>query len=292
MRDVIDAFWRAAAYCLLPRVMLLSLLPLLLATTVGFGLAWFYWEDAVNGVREGLDQWELLAPVTSWINNISGGVFRSVVGPLVVVAMSIPVLLILSMLCVAAFMGPFMVTLVARRRFPALERRQGTPWWQAIVLSLFATAAALVALVVSLPLWLIPPLVLLVPPLIWGWLAFRVMSVDALSEHADSDERHALMREHRWQLLGMGIFTGYLGVAPSLVWALGAMALPMMPVLVPVFVWLYTLVFAFSALWFTHYCLAALNVRRARMAPEQPVALEAAAEDPTLLPPPLVPPAA
>ena len=122
MRDVIDAFWRAAAYCLLPRVMLLSLLPLVLAPAVGFGLAWFYWEDAVNGVRDVLDQWELLAPVTSWLNNISGGVFRSVIGPLVVVALSIPVLLILSMLCVAAFMGPFMVTLVARRRFPARLR--------------------------------------------------------------------------------------------------------------------------------------------------------------------------
>ena len=204
--------------------------------------------------------------------------------------MSIPVLLILSMLCVAAFMGPAMVTLVAQRRFPALERRRGTPWWLAILMSLGATAAALVALLVSLPLWLIPPLILLVPPLIWGWLAFRVMSVDALSDHADDDERHALMREHRWHLLGMGIVTGYLGTAPSLVWVLGAMALPMMPLLVPLFVWLYTLVFAFSALWFTHYCLAALNVRRARMAPEHPLAEEAA--EPALLPPPLAPPAA
>ena len=41
----------------------------------------------------------------------------------------------------------------------------------------------------SLPLWLIPPLVLVVPPLIWGWLTYRVFSFDVLSLHASRDER-------------------------------------------------------------------------------------------------------
>jgi hypothetical protein len=35
------------------------------------------------------------------------------------------------------------------------------------------------------------------------------------------------------------------------------------PVLVPVAVWIYTLVFAFSALWFAHFALAALRNLRA-----------------------------
>ena len=56
----------------------------------------------------------------------------------------------------------------------------------------------------------------------------------------------------------MGVLTGYLGAAPSVVWALGAMAIVLAPVLVPVAVWIYTLVFAFSALWYAHYTLAAL----------------------------------
>ncbi|HEX3139607.1 MAG TPA: hypothetical protein VHQ87_06115, partial [Rhizobacter sp.] len=34
-------------------------------------------------------------------------------------------------------------------------------------------------------------------------------------------------------------------------------------VLVPLAIWVYTLVFAFSALWFAHYTLAALEVLRA-----------------------------
>lgn len=41
----------------------------------------------------------------------------------------------------------------------------------------------------TLPLWLIPPLALLLPPLILGWLTYRVMAHDVLAEHADAAER-------------------------------------------------------------------------------------------------------
>ena len=34
-------------------------------------------------------------------------------------------------------------------------------------------------------------------------------------------------------------------------------------ILVPVAIWIYTLIFAFASLWFTHYCLAALQALRA-----------------------------
>jgi hypothetical protein len=37
-------------------------------------------------------------------------------------------------------------------------------------------------------------------------------------------------------------------------------------VLVPIAIWIYTLVFAFSALWFAHYCLDALHELRANRA--------------------------
>jgi hypothetical protein len=63
-------------------------------------------------------------------------------------------------------------------------------------------------------------------------------------------------------LLGIGVLSGYLGAAPSLIWASGAMFVAMAPILVPVAIWLYTLVFAFSSLWFAHYTLAALEQLR------------------------------
>ena len=117
---------------------------------------------------------------------------------------------------------------------------------------------AVLVLVVSMPLWLIPPLVLVLPPLIWGWLTYRVFAFDALASHASVEERKLLLRQNRSSLLLMGILSGYMGAAPSLLWAWGAFAIVLAPVLVPVAIWIYTLVFAFASLWFAHFCLAAL----------------------------------
>jgi hypothetical protein len=70
----------------------------------------------------------------------------------------------------------------------------------------------------------------------------------------------------------MGVVAGYLGAAPSLLWAVSAATLILAPVLIVVSVWLYTLVFAFSALWFAHYALAALQRIRAEVPPLEPPA--------------------
>lgn len=63
--------------------------------------------------------------------------------------------------------------------------------------------------------------------------------------------------------MGIGVFCGYLGAAPTLVWASGALFAAAFVILVPLAIWIYTLVFAFSSLWFAHYCLAALQTLRA-----------------------------
>jgi hypothetical protein len=62
----------------------------------------------------------------------------------------------------------------------------------------------------------------------------------------------------------MGVVTGYLGTAPALIWASGAMWIAMAPIVLPIAIWLYTLTFALAGLWFAHYALCALDqLRRA-----------------------------
>jgi len=185
-------------------------------------------------------------------------------------------------------MVPAIVNLVAARRFPQLERRHGAGVVSSVWISLSSTLAALVLLLLSVPFWFVPPLILLLPPLIWGWLTYRVMSHDALAEHADAGERRTLMRAHRMPLLAIGVVAGYLGAAPSLLWALSALTVVLAPLLIPLSVWLYTLVFAFSALWFVHYCLAELQRTRgvAETPAPTPALAGAAAVDLQALPPP------
>ena len=263
MKLLVDSFWRAAAYCVHPKVMLMSVLPLLLSGGLAGVLGYFYWEQAVAGVRATMEGWLLVATFLQWLDSIGGSAFRTVLAPLIVVALVVPVIVVLSLLLVALLMTPALVNLVAARRFPLLHRLQGGSWWQGLLLSLGSSVLALSALVVSIPLWLIPPLVLVLPPLIWGWLTYKVLSYDVLAEHAGRSERIELLQQHRWPLFGIGIVSGYLGAAPSLLWAFSALTLVFAPVLILLAVWIYTLVFAFSALWFTHYTLAALRDLRA-----------------------------
>ena len=266
MKLLLGSFWRAAAYCLHPKVVMLSLLPLLIGVALALGLGWLYWEPAVAAVRATLEGWQLVDAGLKWVEALAGNSFRAVLAPLIVVGLAAPVIAVLSVLLVAWLMTPAIVNLVASRRFSGLERKRGAGLVGSLFTALGCTLLALLALLISLPLWFIPPLVLVLPPLIWGWLNYRVMSYDVLSAHASADERRTLMRVHRLPLLGIGVFSGLLGAAPSLLWAASALTLVFAPLLVAVSVWLYTLVFGFSALWFAHYGLAALAALRGQAA--------------------------
>ena len=291
MNLLLDSFWRAAAYCLHPRVIMLSLLPLVLMAGSALALGYFFWEPALDAVNAAIASWELMSTLVAWLEGVGMAGLKAALAPLVVVFISTPIIVVVALLVVAVLMTPAIVALVGARRFPSLQREHGGSMLGSAFGSLWATVAALLALFVSVPLWFVPPLVLIVPPLIWGWLAYRVLSYDVLAEHASREERRELIRRHRGPLFGIGVVTGYLGAAPSLVWASGAMAVVLAPVLVPLAIWVYTLVFAFATLWFTHYALSALQDLRAERdavataTPSRPVGEAVTIDAPPPLPP-------
>jgi hypothetical protein len=274
MNLFLDSFWRAVAYCIRPRVIALSFLPLVLMVALALGLGYLYWDSALEWVRGALEASATVNNVWSWLEGVGAGKLKLVLAPLIVIFAVTPLIVVVSLLMVALLMTPALTMLVAERRFPQLERKRGATMFGSAVSSLGATLLALLALIVSSPLWLVPPLILVLPPLIWGWLNYRVMAFDALCEHASATERREILRRHRGWLLGMGVLCGFLGAAPSVIWASGALLAAAFVILVPIAIWLYTLIFAFSSLWFAHYCLAALHALRA-----EPVAAPPAPAD-------------
>ena len=262
MKLLIDSFWRAVMYCLYPRVIGLSILPLVLIVALSWLLGYLYWDIAIALVRSWLDASSWLALVWRWLEGVGLPDLKTVVAPLLVIFSVTPLVVVACLLAVSFLMTPSLTRLVADRRFAGLQRKPGGSlmlglWWTFSSLLL-----ALGALLLTLPMWLVPPLAMLLPALIWGWLTYRVMAFDVLAEFASADERHTLMARHRMSLLGMGVVTGLMGAAPSLVWASGALFAAAFVILVPVAIWIYTLVFAFSSLWFAHFALAALQAMR------------------------------
>ena len=258
MKIMVDSFWRAVAYCFHPKVIMLSLVPLILMGVIVMGLGALYWDAALQSVRVWMDasstwDWALI-----WLERVGLLSLKAVVPPLLIIVAVTPFVVVMSLLAVSFMMTPALVNLVAERRFEHLERKRGGSVFHGVAWTLLSLVLAIGALLLTLPLWWLPPLAVLLPALIWGWLTYRVMTYDVLSEHASRNERSELMRRCRFQLLIMGVITGLMGAAPTLVWASGALFVAAFVVLIPIAVWIYTLVFIFSALWFVHFLLNAL----------------------------------
>jgi len=286
MHLFLDSFWRSVAYCFMPRVITLSLLPLAMLLVVSVSWGYFYWSPTQDWVREMLASWQVLQGMMDWLQDKGAAELQAVMVPLVVIFAITPVLVVISLLAVSLMMTPALVDLVVQRRFAHLALKHGGSTLTSLVWTVGSTVIAMGAMVITLPLWAVPPLMFILPPLIWGWLSYRVMVFDALVNHASREERLAIGRQHRAALLTIGVLTGYLGALPSLVWASGAVFAAAFLVLIPLAIWIYALVFAFTSLWFAHYSLGALEALRAEsdtvvMGALVPLPEVASADDPS-----------
>src|SRR2546430_14877211 len=70
MSLLLDSFWRAAAYCLHPRVVFLSLAPLLLMAGIALVLGYFFWEPALDAVSGAISSWHLMAAFVQRLDTI------------------------------------------------------------------------------------------------------------------------------------------------------------------------------------------------------------------------------
>jgi hypothetical protein len=287
MKIMFRSCWRALLDALRLRVLLLTLAPLAVMLAVVLGLGFLWGGAALDWARGWVGGAGWLGWGIGLLGEATAAQVRQWLAPLVLIVLLTPLVIVGALLLVAVFMMPAMRRLVAGTRFAGLERRGGSgarAWLGAVGHSILVTLVALLLLLLSSPLWLTPPLFVIIPPLIFGWLGYRIMSYDALCEHAAPQERRALMQRHRAPLLALGVLTGYLGAAPVAIWTPGLLVLSLFWLLVPLAVWMYTWVFAFASLWFAHYCLSALEQLRAAQAP--PANAPPAPPAPALLPAP------
>ncbi|MEY2658858.1 MAG: hypothetical protein RLZZ123_30 [Pseudomonadota bacterium] len=262
MIKILDAFWRALAYAITPRVLVLTLMPLVLLVVMVMTLAYFYLDPAQEWVSDALQAWPWLMAGFTWMSHLGFAALHTVLATLIIAFAVTPVLVVLSLLSVSVLLSTPLLDGVARRRFPHLQRLRGGSMAGSVGFMLKSTLITLMVLLLTLPLWWIPPFMFILPPMVWGWLTYRVMAYDALAEHASVPERDMLFQRHRWSMWAMGIVVGFLGAAPGLIWVSGAMLAAAFILLVPLAIWIYTWIFSFGALWFTHYGLNALHELR------------------------------
>jgi hypothetical protein len=181
MIKILDAFWRAFAYALTPRVLVLTLMPLFVLVALVMTLAYFYLATAQAWVVQALQTWPWLEAGFTWMAGMGFAALQTVLGTLVIAFAVTPLLVVLSLLTVSLLLSTPLLDGVARRRFPHLQRLKGGSLTGSLWFMLKSTLVALLVLALTLPLWWIPPFMYLLPPMVWGWLTYRVMAYDALA---------------------------------------------------------------------------------------------------------------
>lgn len=264
MNDLLRSFGRALASALHPRMLWLTLMPFF-AATLGWGvILWFSWQALIGATRTWLEGWSFTLTLYRLFDWLGFSALHAAIAPFIVIAIAIPLIVVTVLLLIATLSMPSVIRFLSARHFPGLEMRRGGTWYGSLGQALWTTVVCLLLLVVTLPLWLVPPFFALIPPLLWGWLTYRVMSYDALALHASADERRALVRRLRLPLLLIGIASGLLGSLPTLLWASSVWLIVLFPVITAITIWIYAFILVFSALWFGYYCLRALQRQRAQ----------------------------
>jgi len=263
LQQVFKSFGMALVGTMHPRMLWLSLRPFLIVSILWGVLIWLTWTPAL----EALSIFLTTSIFTSWIQDglIWAGFenARAWIAPLFFVMLIIPLITISLLVFIAFSTVPAIVKIASRQsQFQDLECKRGGGFFGSLIYSLWSALICLVLVMLTLPVWWVPPLVAVLPPLLWGWLTMRLMSYDVLAKHASAEERDLLLQKYRWPLLCMGIASGMLGAVPTFFWATSALALVLFPIVSFVALWIYSLIFVFAALWFSYFLLDALKQLR------------------------------
>jgi len=275
MHLVVRTLSRAVLSQLHWRMLMLTILPFVLSLLLWGVALWLGLQPMMDWLGAYFADSGWFQTARSALDWMGLGSVRTFLVPLIAMWLLLPLMILTALVFVGVVAMPVVAKHVSSRWFPDLERRQGGSMAGSVATSLGSFFIFAGIWIVTLPLNAVPFLALLVQPLLWGWLTYRVMAYDALAEHASVQERRTLMREHRWPLLAIGVAAGAMGAAPTMLWLGGALFLVLLPLLAGVAIWVYVLVFVFSGLWFQHYLLAALQELRQRT-PEERMNLPAA----------------
>ena len=261
--QVFKSFGMALVGTMHPRMLWLSFRPFLIVSVLWGCLIWLTWTPAL----ETLSIFLTTSVFTSWIQE--GLVWagfenaRAWIAPLFFVMLIIPLITISLLVFIAFSTVPSIVKIASRQsQFQDLECKKGGGFFGSLIYSLWSALICLALVMLTLPVWWVPPLVAVLPPLLWGWLTMRLMSYDVLAKHASSEERDLLLQKYRWPLLCMGIASGMLAAVPTFFWATSALALVLFPIVSFIALWIYSLIFVFAALWFSYFLLDALKQLR------------------------------
>jgi CysZ protein len=194
-----------------PRMLWLMLWPMLVALALWGSIALVAWGALAARLAAWLQQ--ALDYALSW-SHVDFATAALLAADVLLFIAFVPLVYLTALFILSLFGMQKMVDYVAGRSYPALERRRGGgiagTGWNGLV----AFAGMLGLAVLSIPLWLLPPLWPIIPLVILGWVNQRLLRYDALAEHADAQEMARLFRRRRGALYLLGLLLALAAYIP------------------------------------------------------------------------------
>lgn len=214
LSTVAQAFKRAVISQFQPKMLGALLLPFLVALLGAVVLLWAFWTPLTNWLNMQAADWSIVNNIDQWMLAIGLFSIKLYLIPLLAVGILLPLSGILGLVVAAVFVMPIVLRHLEKHDYPGLKR-QGqystfVSGWNAIWVGILFVVGWLI----TMPLWLIPPLPVLLPIFWWAFAFTRMLSVDAIVEHASSQERRIVLRQNRRQLWMIGGILALINLFP------------------------------------------------------------------------------
>jgi hypothetical protein len=194
-----------------PRMLWLMAWPMLVSLAIWGTAALFLWTRLALWLAGVLKPW--VEPALGYVR-LDFGDATLIAANVILFLLFVPLVYLTALFILGVFGMQKMVDYVAERSFPQLERRRGGGAAGSVGNGLIALFGMIGLFIVSIPLWILPPLWPLIPLAILSWVNQRLLRYDALAEHADRQEMARLFRERRGGLYALGIMLALLAYVP------------------------------------------------------------------------------
>jgi hypothetical protein len=240
-RDLNQALWRALRSQMHPRMIFALFLPFMVIMFVGVLLLWFGWGPVTDWLGQQVSDSSVPGMVDPVIGTTAFLAFKAWLIPIAAGFILLPLAGIAGLAVAAVWVMPLVLAHVGHRDYPDVQAKGHNATVVSVSNAVWVSLVFVVGWLMTLPLWLIPPLGLVLSVFWWTFAFTRLMRVDSLVEHATLEERRLLWRQRSSGYWSMGLGCALLNLIPP--------------------AWLFLPVF--SGLFYAHYSFEALRqVRR------------------------------
>lgn len=196
-----------------PRMLWLMLWPMLVSLALWGTVALVLWARLALWISEVLSRW--LASTSAFLHmDLSNAAL--VAANVLLFLFFVPLVYLTALFILGVFGMQKMVEHVASRSFPQLERRNGGGLAGSVGNAVVAILGMAGLALVTLPLWLVPPLWPAIPLVVLAWGNQRLLRYDAIAEHADRQELKEVFRSRRGGLYLLGLLLAIAAYVPVL----------------------------------------------------------------------------